>query len=1213
MPKKERPSQENKPENNASPEAEKALEDELSAAQKDIEAERSWRKETDISSELPNPEEGKESVEYIKPRAVAEMIEAGVSDKDIWEAAKEAGRFYEFDGSSYYLSKELSDPDSGIYWWKRESAAGNKSGAGDRQDDMFRDKIENKLEDYRDLLDAFDTIDDLFAAINTLKERDEKVKKKKLLEMSSTDSSPEQVDESDKKEEEPAQKPADDKAAVETTEEPETKVEEESEVEKEEGAAPETDKEDAEKEQPDEDKESAEQEPGISVGDPVHRKINGARRWSEPREVESIITDDEGQRYVKTQGGDDASYHPEDEFERAGSKEISAEVAEEFNSQFDISVEDLSTISGFEELSEGQQQLVLENFRKLTLSRIKEEGIGEYREDKANSGAMAGMWKGFMSSYYKNKHITETGKELLSGGIDMHKAALADVVQSTKESGLDLNEEGELVFARHEGVEDLTDQEREIIKEFNNAAQSFAQTAVEWKYEDGWSKLTGGNREAYQDKRNQYEEALGDYIDLLCDRKGLSAGLRQGAETDKKVRFAQFFAGDSKYENALQNIKADASWKQLISSVGREKGAYMAMGMASRTSAIGLINTVAAPIVATGLGGAAIGAGLGAYKGRSSAVETLEDDAKLGSGGGKEQSDLINTVPAEQLTNKLRNLIDKVEDPNISQEKRGEVAASLVRRIRYTEQKIDGGTYFYEDENGDEQVAELSGGLVDYGDVDGRSGRQYQLLQTLNEAQAMTVVHDPEVNEEINNRLDKYLDYKDEKTRTYVREKTRRGAVYAGAFGGILGTIAGLGIFGGDDAAEVPDTDAGAGNEGGGSSSDAEIIGGNEGGGTDLDAEPGNEGGGEAAADSTGNEGGGEAIQAESAGGGEEIPTPEIGSQQITIDEAGEGMIHAIADKLSDEYGVSHEKAMEIGNELFLKGEQLKGDDEMFNLVGEGATFSIDFGELTPTDLQEQSADDLADTIDFDQNDFNAGDSGIKGEELPEQETDMEAVNSSDAEGQESMEQADINEDNAFLNPNGPGEDFGISQEEFQSWKEEMESKGVVVEENGGEQAAQATETEPASATEAREVPVESETPSVESGAQSEIDSVPVSHLRGKVAYVDALLQTDTDLVAEIPQTRMNALSNLLERYDDMSLSESIAQIGEDDPRLLTVLERSLTADNIDGEPLSQNDQRVLDYVRQQVNQLSASDFENGMPPYVQESLAASEEAVGQQ
>jgi tetratricopeptide (TPR) repeat protein len=496
-------------------------------------------------------------------------------------------------------------------------------------------------------------------------------------------------------------------------------------------------------------------------------------------------------------------------------REVNDEVATRFEEEFNISKEELNTVDGFSKLSEDQQRLVLDNFRELTLNRIEEEGIKSFREDRANSGVLGSMWKGFLSSYYKAEAKAEAGEKLIKGGIDVHRDVLTDVVEQTKESGLSLDASGELRFAQT--LEGMSEQEVEVIEQFNQAAQEFANTSSDWKYEDYLSKtFSGSEREDYEQKLEQYENALEDYVNIAESSDELA--VEDVMEADKRVRFNQFFSSDQDYEEAIQMIKDEPKAHRIFNNVAANKGSYFAMGGIGRSLSAGVLGYAAAPVVA---------ATLAAYRGRQDAIESLEDEAVARQGGAdstitrnvggfgvestglaEKQADVINAVSAENLNGKLKRLLDVLDenvdtpDESLSEE---DAEAMLRRRVQYTKKKLDDG-------------------LVDFGEAESRAGNQYQLLQTLSEAQSVTKLKESlDIEDDIKARLDRFLEYKDDKTRRYVHEKTAQGALMGATFASFGTAVA---EFWSGDGAEIEGTGNGAsaggsgGSAGGGESPD---------------------------------------------------------------------------------------------------------------------------------------------------------------------------------------------------------------------------------------------------------------------------------------------------------------------------------------------------------------------------------------------------------
>ncbi len=524
---------------------------------------------------------------------------------------------------------------------------------------------------------------------------------------------------------------------------------------------------------------SREQPAGLDTSDSSDGDVEGA---------DFPLPNEEGENKKETE--------PTPEHENGeGSAEINARVAERFNEEFNITKEDLQTIEGFAELSDGQQRLVLDNFREMALNRIEEEGVKSFREDRAESGIFSSMWKGFLSSYYKAQAKAEAGERLVQeGGIDMHRGVLSDVVEQTKESGLSLDSTGQIEYAQE--LEGMSDRDAEIVARFNRVAQDFSETSNQWRYEDIITEnITGSTREGYREKLEAYKEALKDYVDLAERSDELS--VEDALEADKRVRFNQFFSSETEYEEAIQQIKNEPKGHRIWDNVAAEKGGYFAMGGIGRSISAGVLGYAAAPVVA---------ATLAAIRGRTKAIESLEDEATVREGGGEatlsrnvgfgldtvgpseQQADVINAVSAQDLEHKINRLvgvldddIDTSDDPLDND--REQARQMLQRRISYTKKKLDDG-------------------LVDFGGADGRAGRQYSLLQELSRAQAVNEIeNNPDFSDDVTDRLDRFLEYKDDKTKRYVHEKTARGAVMGAAFAGL--GVAVSDWWHGDDVSEA--------------------------------------------------------------------------------------------------------------------------------------------------------------------------------------------------------------------------------------------------------------------------------------------------------------------------------------------------------------------------------------------------------------------------
>jgi hypothetical protein len=259
-----------------------------------------------------------------------------------------------------------------------------------------------------------------------------------------------------------------------------------------------------------------------------------------------------------------------------------------------------------------------------------------------------------------------------------------------------------------------------------------------------------------------------------------------------------------------------------------------------------------------------------------------------------------------------------------------------------------------------------------------------------------------------------------------------------------------------------------------------------------------------------------------------------IGVQEITIDEKGEGMIHAIADKLEDDFELSHEKAMRIGNELYIKGEEIQGGvEEMYNLIGRDATFSLDFGDLTEADLDAESPEDLAESIIFSQ---DSVDSDVKGLELPEQDSPNTAVNK--YYGEE-------NPINAKKIDSVTIDD--ATESTIDAWRKQAEAAGVKIGDSQ-ESAVPNMEREFSAIDELKTTVAESD---VVDEIQSEINErINAARLRG------------TSTSRGIMVSDLDKLQDFLYTNGDSNLIDSIDLMRQENPRLLRTLDQVLEVKN---------------------------------------------------
>lgn len=533
--------------------------------------------------------------------------------------------------------------------------------------------------------------------------------------------------------------------------------------------------------------------------------------------------------------------------EKIKETEISPEyLAQDFQEKFNIKQEDLEKIEGWQDLSPGQQALVLENLKQITVGRIEEEGLSEYKQKTSEAKFLGRVWRNVFKKYYVVKAEKATAEDLQKGGITDHGEFLSQLVSGLKENGpgVKITEQGALEIQFASGFKNLNEQQVKQVENFNKIATVFSKMPYEW----GLATASKKQREKFDKIKDDYEKAKESLLDVETKQsQDASQAMLAVAKIEKNVQLNQFLNTHPEIEERLKNIKDKSAFKQLFTNVATERGAYMAGGFVTRTTAIGLLGWVGAPLAAAGM------AGLIAKK-RSK--ETLKEQEKLGRKGISESENLKtklktqlepfltklkkareegvreeiekalndlneakkkpeieklekallktegkekNFVDATGLTEKLKNLVSRIDEATSETEKK-KLRGLLDTRLGYTQEKINEG-------------------LVDFGTAKERLSNQYELLKKISEGEAIALLGEKEIiksksGKTLNERLDKFLTFKGEKIsqaqKKYVRNQIIKGASFGFAFASLgmlareaIGAVSG-GDGGGSNIPELP-------------------------------------------------------------------------------------------------------------------------------------------------------------------------------------------------------------------------------------------------------------------------------------------------------------------------------------------------------------------------------------------------------------------------
>jgi hypothetical protein len=424
-------------------------------------------------------------------------------------------------------------------------------------------------------------------------------------------------------------------------------------------------------------------------------------------------------------------------------------VFDEFK-EFNIERDDLEKSKEFNELSRGQQYLVFENLRQLTLGRIQEEAQVKYREKTTEADFLGRLWKGISKKYQIAKLEKATAEQIKEGGWEVHGQTIEQLSKGMKEVGPEIEKDGRINYISEKDFGYSTPQIKKMIWEFNRTASRFSRIPYEWSLDSATKKQRGEFREA-KENYNELKEAV-----LL--EKARQTDAKEAAlfinEKEKIIRFNQFLNSHPDVEKELEKITSKAAWARIFKDVVTERGLYALGGFLTRSATMSLLGAVGAPLGAAGVGG---------FRAWMRAKETLKEKEKFTRMGAKEKEKYF--ANADKINSKINTLISKLHSPSLDAKKQKTILKSLKAALEYGQGKLDRG-------------------LVNFGPREKRLANQYGLVSKLSEGAAW--VDFDSLPEKHKQRIEKFFKFQKEKIskekKKYLRQQITKGAVYGAAF-----------------------------------------------------------------------------------------------------------------------------------------------------------------------------------------------------------------------------------------------------------------------------------------------------------------------------------------------------------------------------------------------------------------------------------------------
>lgn len=418
--------------------------------------------------------------------------------------------------------------------------------------------------------------------------------------------------------------------------------------------------------------------------------------------------------------------------------------------------EKIKNIEGFDKLTKGQQLLVLENLKQLTLGRIQEEAAEKYKTNTVEAKFLGRIWQNITKNYQIAKLEKASAENIKKGGLEVHGETLRQLTKGIKELGSDAVEKnGKLEIRYAVGFKNLDKEEKTKVNYFNESANEFCRVPYEWSLETA----DKGQQKKYKETKERYEFSRNLILNLKKEKGGSEkdAALYMN-DIDSKINYNRFLNNHPDVEKQLQEITDKNILARAFKNIATERGVYAAAGFIVRSATTSLIGLASVPIAAAGMGG------LIAWK---RAKKTLKEREIAARKGEKEKSEIAkNFVDADNLSEKIEYFIRRI-DSESNEDEKAKLINSLKTRVEYTQDK-------------------LNDGLVNFGKSDIRLKNQLDLVQKISQADIFVIGLNKDGQFALKERLEKFLELKEKKIseaqKKYIRDVAVRGAVMGAGF-----------------------------------------------------------------------------------------------------------------------------------------------------------------------------------------------------------------------------------------------------------------------------------------------------------------------------------------------------------------------------------------------------------------------------------------------
>lgn len=471
-----------------------------------------------------------------------------------------------------------------------------------------------------------------------------------------------------------------------------------------------------------------------------------------------------------------ASSSQEAQKEKQETKE--EQIEKKFEKLFGITPKDLKSIPEYEKLTVAQRSFLLQNMENWALEHINFSAIKQYKEEQSEASCFSKIARSLLKRFYIEKAKHQTAKNiatLKTANLEM----LQDFAKMMKASGIEVYFDKDEKLKINYITSAIASYDRDIASRFNTAVERLLKVTQDAQAK---SKNTLPNQEDIKAAEMEYQLARKELITAMIKGRGLSKSstskeqlinsvLTEIAEIEKVIRMNQFLNNHPSVEKELSKITSKQFWTNALFNTALERGAYFSFGWEGRAILVGALNVFAAPVVA---------AASGAMFGRRRAIQTLNEELQTKKLGEKskilealenktKQKGLFEAkafVDAKTLTQKIDSLMEKIKKEDNAKEK-AKLMYLLDRRLYYTRYLLDNRLIKFSGEK--EKLME-----------------QYELITKLAEGEVNLQFGTIEVNQEMEKRLDTFLEkkakYAKAAQKSYIYKEMIKGAAWGATF-----------------------------------------------------------------------------------------------------------------------------------------------------------------------------------------------------------------------------------------------------------------------------------------------------------------------------------------------------------------------------------------------------------------------------------------------